>query len=345
MAGIVTYTPEWFEPLARMARAAGRARSLLHRPFVDHYYAGSEWCRLYLYVAGDGAVLGTLGVECMPFEGPGGPLIMALGSNFHALTRGAGGILFLKWMSGGHAGLVLGGTADTHRLLRARRWRYLPGVRTYRLNAPYAPHPGERWWSALAKRGLRRWRRTLLARHGERLGRTGVTGVTVHEERAYAADLVPRRSAFAVRFAPPPPYLAWRYGLGLPFVRYRLFRVCAGSRSIGYVVVNESPDRVIVAHADGEDAARLAHGALLAALTVARDDTEPRGLVLLSAHPAMEAVYARFGMRAGWRERPLAVGGAEPLPALPDVRRWLVSYDWGDHALRAPFLDQTALAA
>jgi hypothetical protein len=336
---ILEYAPEHFEALARTVGGLHRARSLLHRPFVDHYYAGGPWCRLYLYLDDDGVVLGTLGVEHMPFQAPAGPLTMALGSNFHALRRGVGAALFLKWMAAGPLGLVLGGTTDTHRILRARGWTYLGGLRTYRFNAPYAPRPGERWWSAAAKATLRRCRRTLLSRCGGRLDR-GTVGVSVREEHAYTEDLLPGRSSFAVRFVPTVPYLAWRYGLGLSFVRYRLFRILVDGRSVGYVVLDDAPARVTVAHCDGEDAVTLAHGVLLAVLAVARGDTRPRGVVLVCAHPVMQAIYARFGLRAGWKERPLAVGGSGPAPALPGLSSWLVNYDWGDHGLRTPFLDQ-----
>lgn len=341
---IVEYTPEHFEGLARSVGGLHRARSLLHRPFVDHYYAGGPWCRLYLYLDDAGAVLGTLGVECMPFQAPAGPLTMALGSNFHALRRGVGAALFLKWMTAGPLALVFGGTPDTHRILRARHWTYLCGVRTYRFNAPYAPRPGERWWSAAAKATLRRCRRTVLSRCGGRLDRAAAE-VTVREEHAYTEELLPARSSFTVRFAPTVPYLAWRYALSLSFVRYRLFRILARGRSIGYVVLDDGPTRVIVAHCDGEDAVTLAHGVLLAVLAVASDDTRPRGVVLVCAHPAMQAVYAHFGLRAGWKERPLAIGGLGSAPTLPGLSTWLVNYGWGDHGLRAPFLDQAATAA
>lgn len=49
--------------------------------------------------------------------------------------------------------------------------------------------------------------------------------------------MLPGHSPFTFRFAPRVEYLNWRYNLSLSFVRYRLFRILAGARSIGYIIL------------------------------------------------------------------------------------------------------------
>jgi hypothetical protein len=170
--------------------------------------------------------------------------------------------------------------------------------------------------------------------------------VSVREEHEYSAELLPRRSPFTVRFAPSVSYLAWRYAFGLSFVRYRLFRILRGSESVGYVVINQSRERLIVAHCDGDDPTTLAYGVLLSVVEAAGRDVRPHGVVLASSHPEMAEIYRRFGFRARRSDRPLAIGGEGPPRTVPtDTTGWLVNYDWGDNGLRAPFLDHAAVAS
>jgi hypothetical protein len=343
MAAVIDYTPAHFEALHRAMARLDRAYSLRHRPFVDHYYAGGRWCALYLFVRDTATVDGTLGVELMPFRVGSQELTMGFGSNFHALRPGAGGVLFLRWMRACPLGIVFGGSPDTHRLLRGQEWTYLPGAKTYYLNAPYAARPKDGWWLTTAKWALRHTARTVVSEWTSRLRDEGASRLSVREERRYSEDLLPRRSPFAVRFAPSVAYLAWRYALDLSFVRYRLFRLLRDGESMGYVVINQAPERLIVAHCDGDDATSLAYGVLLSVVEVAGRDVRPRGVVLASSHPEMAAIYRRFGFRAKRPDRPLAIGGRTPRRTVPtDTSGWLINYDWGDNGLRAPFLDHAA---
>jgi hypothetical protein len=340
MAAVIDYTPAHFELLRRAMATLDRAYSLRHQAFVDHYYAGGGWCTLHLFLRDADTVDGTLGVELMRFEVEGQELTMGFGSNFHALRPGAGGVLFLRWLRSCPLGIVFGGSPDTHRLLRGQRWTYLQGAKIYHLNAPYAARPKDAWWITTAKWALRYTARTVVSGWTRRVDDEGASRVSVREEHEYSADLPPRRSPFTVRFAPSVAYLAWRYAFGLSFVRYRLFRIRRGGESVGYVVINQSPHRLIVAHCDGDDPTSLAYGVLLSVVEAAGSDVRPRGVVLASSHPEMAAIYRRFGFRARRADRPLAIGGEAPGRTVPtDTTGWLINYDWGDNGLRAPFLD------
>ena len=69
-------------------------------------------------------------------------------------------------------------------------------------------------------------------------------------------------------------------------------------------------------------------------------------MTLACAHPAMQAVFRRAGLRPDREARPFALGrGREPMTIAADTRAWLVNLDWIDNGLRAPFLDERGVGA
>ncbi len=338
---LVEYRPEHWEALAAAAKHFGKHSALAQRPFVDYYYATRPWSRLYLLEGEGGEIEGTLGIDEMRFEAAGRELKLGFGNNFNALKPGAGGYLFLHWMKSAGAGIVFGGSAQTHKITLSRNWSYAPDVPTYVLNPDYAATSDDPAWRVAAKAVVRRVRRRRLGRFASRVAARVREEVAVSEEQDYAADLIPEPSPFSFRFAPPLDYLSWRYDTRLSFVRYRLFRILRRRRAAGYVVIQDSPQRLIVSHCDGSDPETLAHGVLLALLHVGKNDSSPRTVLLTSLHTLMQSVYEAFGFsRAG--ARPLAIGtlkGGLQFP--PDASRFLVNLDWGDNGLRSPFLDQS----
>lgn len=323
---LTTYTPADFAALREAAVRMGPEVSLNHRPFVDWYYTTNEACHLHLVREGDDRVVGTIGVEVMPFEANAQPVTMGFASNFHALQHGVGGILFMKWMKSSPLGAVFGGSPDTHRIIQGQKWTYFSGVDIYQLNRPYAAQAGEAAWRRTAKWALR------TVQPKVRLDARRIP-VSVREESDYSPDLLPHSSPFALRFNPTVEYLRWRYDTRLSFVRYRLFRI----EDVGYVILNETPGRVIVAQCDGNDAEALAHGVTRA---VAEVCTTPREVLLASSHPVMQRVFTGYGFRRT-AERPFALGSLrKPIDITHDTSTWLVSFDWTDNGLRVPFLDQ-----
>jgi len=337
---LVEYRPEHWDALAAAAPSLGKNSALGHRPFVDYYYTTRPWSRLYLLEGEGGGIEGTLGIDEMRFEARGRELKLGFGNNFNALKPGAGGYLFLQWMKTAGAGIVFGGSPHTHKIMRSRNWSYAPDVPTYVLNPDYAASSDDPIWRVAAKAVLRRARRCLIGRLANRVTTSVRDEVAVHEEQDYTSGLIPAQSPFPFRFAPPLDCLSWRYDTRLSFARYRLFRILRRGASAGYVVIQDSPQRLIVSHCDGSDAETLAQGVLLAILSVGANDAAPRAVLLTSLHQAMQPIYEGFGFsRAG--TRPLAIGtlkGGLELPA--DTRHFLVNLDWGDNGLRAPFLDQ-----
>jgi hypothetical protein len=181
-----------------------------------------------------------------------------------------------------------------------------------------------------------------ISKLGSRISAEAILGINVCEESSYTSDLLPRRSPFSFRFAPSIEYLDWRYNLSLSFARYRLFRIMAEDRSVGYVILNESPDQMIVAQCDAEDATVLAYGILLAILEAGYNDRTPRTVFLSCCHSEMQLIFENFGFRKWFRED-LPFGFLNLPPSIdktPDISNWLVNYDWSDNGLQAPFLDQ-----
>jgi hypothetical protein len=336
---LAQYRPEHFDALRAAAPAFGASSTLGHRSFVDHYYAARPWSRLFLLFGENDAVDGTIGIEQMRFEAGGQELSLGFGNNFNALTPGAGGLLFMQWLKTAKAGIVFGGSPHTHKITGSRMWTYAPDVPMLTLNPDYAPARDESALKSAAKAVLRAVARRPLGRFAERLGGE-YSGLAVREETSYTADLLPVSSPFVFRFAPSLEHLAWRYDTRLPFTRYRLFRILRADTSVGFVILNDSPTRLIVAHADADDAVTLARAIVLSVLHAGRDDREPRSVLLTTLHDAMRPSFEAFGFEATGT-RALAVGTLKgPLELPSDYGRYLVNFDWGDNGLRQPFLDQ-----
>jgi hypothetical protein len=339
---LVEYTPDDFPALLRAAEQTPLASSRRHKPFVDHYYATHPGCRLYLVKDDEGEIAGTLGVDKMPVRYGDRDLFLGSGTNFHSLQKGAGGLLFLQWMRLSPMGFVFGGSADVHRIISARKWTYFPGVKIFQLNSPPLFLPDEPKWRKAAKVARQliqppRRPESLL----KRLPPGDLKGLTVVEEHAYTDDLLPTRSPFVFRLNPDVAYLAWRYGLGLSFVRYRLFRILKNGVTAGYVIINDHPQRLMVAQVDGDDPQTLALGILLSLVEVTRSDAHPHEVSLSSSHPAMQAIFTQFGFRGSKTDRPFILGTMRGgVDFSTDTSGWLVNRDWADDGLRAPFLDQ-----
>lgn len=328
-----------------MVSRLARTVNLAHRPFVDYYYATRSWCKLYLYLSDSGSVLGTLGRDLTRFEYKSREITIRLASNWYSLEKGVGGQLakFSIQTNSNSIGLMFTGSRDARRILHHYGYLFMPGVRGYVLNSPYRPNPRDDWLRGAAKSIARRLaQENPIPSFASRISPDVVARISVREEQSYSQDLLPRRSAFTFRFAPTIEYLSWRYNLSLSFVRYRLFRVVDRGTNIGYVIINESPEQLIVAQCDGEDATALAHGVLLSVLEVGRHDQKGRAVRLTSCHPEMREVFERFGFRPQWGgDLPFAFGTRPPeFDPFSDTSSWLINLDWADNGLQPPFLDE-----
>ncbi len=334
---VVTYTPDDFPLLAKVVEAVPGAKSLAHRGFVDYYYASREWCRLLLALDPDGQVCAVMGLEQIPFEYEGAPVTLGCASNFATLRPGVGGSLFLHWVRSSELACVFGGSPDTHRLLQSQGWRYFHGLQIFRLNRPYVVRAGDSWWRAAVKRVGERIRpRVDVARRAA----SHADGVEVIEVPTVTDDMLPASSPFRLRMRPSAEYLSWRYSGTLPFVRYRSFRI-VDRRVRGYVIVNEQPRAIVVAHADADDAEALGAGILAAVAHVAARRDAGGEVVLACAHHGMKALFSRAGFRTDRDERPFALGArGHRVEIDPDTSRWLINFDWIDNGLRSPFLDE-----
>lgn len=335
------YTPEQFPVLRQFAERLGLRLSLSHRPFVDYYYATRNSCKLYLNVEEDGSITASFGLEHLRFEYHGRELKIGFGSNNYSMKPGAGLYLYTYSDESCPIRLVHGGSADTHNIVRSLGWRYCSGVRVYAFNKTYPVYPGDSWFRTAAKSAARKIARSRIARYTSRIPAEIWQRIAIREEQRFSEDLLPPESPFIFRLAPPVEYLNWRYNTELSFVRYRLFRIMDNGHAAGYVFINESPERLIVAQCDGTNAQSLAYGVLLSILQVGREDRRPRMVVLTCSHPIMQKIYEEFGFQAEPEDRPFYIGTPHgPAEIAPDTSNWLINFDWGDNGLRPPFLDQ-----
>jgi hypothetical protein len=344
---IVEYTPELFGDLQEMVSQVPGNMNLVHRPFVDYYYASRSWCKLYLFLSDSGRVLGILGRELLRFEHESHEITIRMGSNWFSLRPGVGGELakFSAQANPNSFGMMLMASRKALEVLRHYGWVLIPGVTGYFLNGPCSLYPGNSRWKNAANSVIRQFTGTKLPSCASRIPPDVKGRITICEEHSYFEDLLPRSSPFRFRFAPSVEYLNWRYNLALSFVRYRLFRILAGGASIGYVILNESRKQILVAQCDGEDATALAYGILLAVLQAGGKDPKPRTVFLSCCHSEMRLVFERFGFRPRpWRgELPFAFRTLPPQLDPSGNSNWLVNYDWSDNGLQAPFLDQPAM--
>lgn len=341
---IVEYNPDLFSDLQEMVARLPGPMNLAHRPFVDYYYATRSWSKLYLYLSESGRVVGTTGRELLRFEYDGREITMRNGSNWFSLQRGVGGEL-LKYstrVNPNSSGFMLVASPDAVKVFHHYGWVPVRGVMGYFLNG-CSLYPWDSWWKAAANSVVRQFVGKRASSFISRIPSNGNRGISVSEEHSYSPDLLPRGSPFSLRFAPTIEYLDWRYNLSLSFVRYRLFRILVGSVSVGYVVLNESPQQIIVAQCDGEDATVLAYGTLLALAQAGTRDRKPRTMFLSCCHSEMQQVFEKFGFRAWLRaDLPCAFHSLPPDFDLTGTSKWLMNYDWSDNGLQGPFLDQGA---
>jgi len=338
---IVEYTPHFFERLKRADRQIDLKTGLSHRPFVDYYYTTSDWSKLYLFLNKDENIVGTIGVDRMRFEWNRREMMIGFINNFYSLEPGGGGLLFMKWLMTCPFGVVFGGSEDVHRIIRKQKWTYFRGVRIYLLNRAVFSKPGEPFWRKIAKRILSFVYTNKVHRIVSRIPKRHKEQIAILEQRTFTDDLLPDTSPFTFRFAPRTDYLRWRYNTNLSFVRYRVFRIMKGIKPAGYVILNESPNRLMVSQCDGEDPEILAYAVLLSIVKALGNENIDREILLASSNLQMQKIFARFGFRPATVDRSFAMGSLKHTIELsPDTSNWLINFDWTDNGLRTPFLDQ-----
>ncbi|MHC4877994.1 MAG: hypothetical protein ACYTGL_16175 [Planctomycetota bacterium] len=337
---IIEYQSGDRHTLRQLCEQLPPVHGLRYADFVDHYYASSEYCRLHVMLDDSERCVGCVGVEKMPFETPVGAVTVGFGSNYHAFESGAGGILFLHWVRQCGLGLNFGGSPDAQRIIDHQKWTRFSGIDTLHLNAAYAQSPGDSFWKRTAKHVLASspLKRRIDRQAAEVLRSLSGQTKAIPEQRA-TDDLLSFESPFDVRFAPDPEYLNWRYATDLSFARYHLLRIVENGESVGYVILNEQPNRVLIAHADASSPELLARGIIAALGTVCRGRLSGTGVVATTSHPLLKQALLDFGFRPRRNGRGLAIGGLGKRPPFPaDTSNWLINEDWGDNGLRAPFL-------
>ncbi|WP_130471371.1 hypothetical protein [Candidatus Magnetaquicoccus inordinatus] len=337
----IRYTPSHYELLLQRRDDPHFPQAFHHREFVDWYYTSSGHCHLALFLE-KGELAGCIGVELMRFESAGRPLQVAASNNHVAFLPGIGGLQLLYWMRAAPYSMVFGGSQETHAILRQHRWHYFPPVPILLANRKWTYH-GHPWhWRNLVKRGVALlWPPGHLAEERSAIRRQGGESLQVREVSRLEAEMLPRVSPFHFRLAPSVDYLRWRYDTTLRFVHYRLFCISNGLEQVGYVIVQESQERILVSQCDGNDVLLLSCGILLALADLTEHDRHPREMQLSCCHPEMQRIFLLFGFHNSFHPRPFVMGAQRgELPMAHNTRHWLVNFDWNDNGLRPPFSDR-----
>ncbi|MBF0183208.1 MAG: hypothetical protein HQM06_02300 [Magnetococcales bacterium] len=339
----IRYTPCHYDLLLQRRQEPHFPAALLQQNFVDWYYTGTEGSSLFLFVD-KGEVAGLIGVECLSFAYEGQAMQVAASNNHVAFMPGIGGLQLLYWMKMAPYTLVFGGSAATHAILRQYRWHFFPPVPLLLANRRGQASGSSFAWRNRLKGVLARCLPEVrLARSRAAIRREGGGALQVSEESSLQPDMLPTVSPFRLRLAPSLDYLRWRYDPRLSFVRYRLFRIADDRQTIGYVILKESPEQILVSQCDGDNALQLACGVLLALAEVTERDLQPREMVLSCCHALMQGVFLRHGFYSSLHRRPFVMGSArEPLRIEHNTRQWLINFDWNDNGLRPPFLHEAS---
>jgi hypothetical protein len=342
---VVKYQRGDHELLRQLAAELPPHHALRWPEFVDYYFTGSPRCQLRVVLSEHGQVLGVLGVERMDFATPDRKMTLGFASNYAAFQPGVGALLFLCSFRDCDFGLSFGASEDAYRIYRGRNWTCYHGVRRFHVNRAFQFRPGSApRWKQLVGHVLRHLLPKVdLVQRACRVLREDAAHVEVAEERRFSDDMLPKQSPFSFRFCPDLDHLNWRYNPELDFVRYRIFRILCSGQPAGYVVINEQPRRLLLAHCDGEDPLVLSQGILAAIAALLQGSRRRPEVFLTSSHTIMREVFRHFGLREIAGERPVFIGGRGTPPMPQDTSRWLVNFDWGDNGLQPPFLGRPSI--
>ncbi len=320
-------------PVLAVAARALKVAPLLRRDFVDYYYQGQPWSELNLALDEDGSCAAFIGFDRLRFELDGQELSIGMATNFYTLKPGMGGFLWLQWMKSCGVGMVFGGSRDTHSILKKQPFTYYPGINAYAMNAQYSIYSDDPAWKRALKYGLQKFVRKSLKDYRTRRFREETSSINV-EEISPANFQRMESKCFPFRFAPTEEYLRWRYNTSLQFVRYRWFEIRENGARVGYCILNDAPKQAIVAHCDGNDPKKLAHGILKAIFLTSQSDERQRSALLVSSHPQMQEIFMRHGFLLDTPDRTMAIGSLRSKLNLPEPQSWLINFGLGDNDLR-----------
>ncbi len=318
--------------LADAARKLNVA-SLLRQDFVNYYYQGQPWSELYLAVDVDERCVALIGFDRLRFELYGEEIMIGMATNFYTLKPGIGGFLWLHWMKRCNTGLVFGGSQDSHNILKKQQFTYYPGINLYTLNARYSIYSNDPAWKIPLKHALQALVRKHLKNYQTRRLLEESSSIAVKEISSSDFKQI-ESDCFSFCFAPTEEYLCWRYSTALSFVRYRWFEITENGVRIGYCILNDAPEQIIVAHSYGNHPTKLAYGILKAVFCASGSDERKRSVLLASSHEQMQKIFVRHGFLLDTPNRQMAIGSLRSKLNLPEPQSWLINFGLGDNDLR-----------
>ena len=330
---IVEYTPNEFAALERAVAKMGRGRGLGIRGLVDHYYSCNPWGKLWLAIdENKGEIVGTLGLDSIPFLIREQVVTMGFGSNFHTLVEGVGGLLFLRWIRSCRHHLTYNSSEQTRKITAAQNWKPLFGVVSLSYNSPLAFETGSTSPLKLAKHLAKRFlRKPPLSQIHPIAGRWSDSSITVEQFETWTPERLDFSSPFDFRVAPDLDYFRWRFDPEWPEFRYHLFSLQRDGVICGLVILHYCRDQVLVVHADGTDSRTIGEGILLALSKI----EGPPVYYLATSVPEVASLCESVGFRRNREESRLFFSPRFPIE---QVRAPLINFGLGDNDLRVEYL-------
>lgn len=335
---LIEYTPKWFDRLESAVEKMGRGKALGVREFVDHYYAGNPWGKLWLAIDDQSEeIAGTVGIEFIPFECSGEILPVGFGSNFHTLLEGCGGLLFLKWTRSTRHNMSYNSSDQARALTDAQKWQSLNGVTSLQYNSPPERGSDSRSLIRSLKRLIKRTvlRRPSLSRILPKFQPREFphSRVAVEPFESWSSDRLDFDSPFDFRVAPEIAYFEWRFPFQWSGFRYAHFSIVRDGTVCGLIILHICDDQVLVVHADGSDERTIAEGILLA---LSKTDG-PAVYYLATSLPEVARLCEAVGFRRNSEESRLFFSPRFPLEK---IRSPLINFGLGDNDLRLEYLSR-----
>ncbi|WP_339521529.1 hypothetical protein [Pseudomonas sp. EL_65y_Pfl2_R96] len=306
-----------FEAIKKFADKFDEHGNLQHLEFLKHYYFDSPYSDLHIYLDAAGEIVGTMGIEEIPYQYDGESGSLFFGSNWFASTSLAGASTYRLWTDRNRKNcLSFGGTESAHNFFRGAKWQYFEGFQILVRSINSASKLNSQANTAIIQTGRQ-----------IDVGNYSLEG-----------DITPFKTGFNGRFYSKKEYLKYRYNPTLKYISYKWVSIIEDGEIIGLAIFNCGPKEVVLSYCDGIDPVAVAGGVLkgFAKVLSDYDDLTDMKIRIGSCSPEMIEVWksANFKISA---QRTFAMN--KPIAGLTGPQSltqggWNVALDVGDNCLR-----------
>ncbi|MFG0827915.1 hypothetical protein ACF8R6_05980 [Pseudomonas sp. CJQ_7] len=313
----VTANASHFDAIKNFGDRFDEHGNLQSLEFLKHYYFDNPYADLHIYLDDSDEIVGTMGIEEIPYRYKGEKGNFFFGSNWFAATALAGASTYRLWTERNRRScLSFGGTDAAHNFFRGAKWTYFEGfqilVRSINSAAKLNSQAG-----------------TILSQLGRNI-----------ETSRHAQDDAISNFAkgFSGGFYSTAESLKYRYNSNLSYISYKWINIIEAGKIVGLAIFNCGPNEVVLSYCDGIDPVAVAGGVLKGFAQVLGDysDLSDMKIRIGSCSPEMIDVWKQANFKAS-AQRTFAMN--KPIIGLtgPDslsIDSWNVALDVGDNCLR-----------